>query len=363
VNALFAPRPWWNLIPDEAHATVIAGYGTFADTGSLGANDYATAARTPDGALVLAYLPTIRTVTVNMARLGSPANARWYDPSSGLYAAIGSGLPNSGTRTFTPPGPNGDGDGDWVLVLEATSVPPDVQPPSVPTGLVATGVTDAQATLSWTASTDDVAVAAYLVYRDGAPVESTRTLSVTDTGLAPSTSYSYTVAALDYENHLSGQSTPLVVTTAGPRPTFVQQAYATPQSPQAQVSATYAAAQAAGDTNILAIGWNDTTASILSVVDSAGNAYQPAVGTFRGSGLSQAIYVASNVAAVPAGANEVTVTFDQAAVFVDLRITEYSRVRHASPSDGGTSASGSGTNANTGPFAVPAASELLFARG
>ena len=78
----------------------------------------------------------------------------------------------------------------------------------------------------------------------------------------------------------------------------MQQSYATPQSPQSVVSATYADAQAAGDTNIVAIGWNDTTrrASPRST-DSAGNVYQPAVATFRGNGLSQAIYYAANIAA------------------------------------------------------------------
>ena len=34
-------------------------------------------------------------------------------------AVAGSPLPNTGSHMFTPPGPNGDGDGDWVLVLEA----------------------------------------------------------------------------------------------------------------------------------------------------------------------------------------------------------------------------------------------------
>src|SRR5258706_9769586 len=160
VNALFAPRPWWNLIPDQSHTVVIAGYGTFADSGSLGGNDYLTAARTPDGALILAYMPTIRTITVDMSSLGSQANASWHDPSDGSRHPIGNSLPNSGTRTFAPPGNNSDGDGDWVLMLEATSVPPDVQAPSVPTGLFATGVTDTQVTLSWTASTDNVGVAA-----------------------------------------------------------------------------------------------------------------------------------------------------------------------------------------------------------
>ncbi len=363
VNALFAPRPWWNLIPDQSHTVVIAGYGTFADSGSLGGNDYLTAARTPDGALILAYMPTIRTITVDMSSLGSQANASWHDPSDGSRHPIGNSLPNSGTRTFAPPGNNSDGDSDWVLVLEATSVPPDVQAPSVPTGLFATGVTDTQVTLSWTASTDNVGVAACLVYRDGALVRTTRSTSVTDTGLSASTAYSYTVAALDYANNASVPSAPLLVTTAGPSPAFVQQSYATPQSPQSQVHATYSEAQTAGDTNILAIGWNDVTASIASVVDSGGNVYQPALATYRGSGMSQAVYYSSNIAAAPAGSNQVTVTFNQAAVFVDLRITEYARVRHANPFDGGVSANGNGSNASTSPLAVPAASELLFAAG
>lgn len=363
VNALFGPRPWFNLIPDQNHTVVIAGYGTFSDSGSLGANDYLTAARTPDGALVMAYMPTLRTITVEMSRLGSQADASWYDPSNGTYHTIGSSLPNSGTLQFAPPGVNGDGDGDWVLVLNATAVPPDVQDPSVPTGLAASAIGDAQATLSWTASSDNVAVAAYLVYRNGALVQSTRSLSVTDAGLSPSTSYSYTVAAVDYANNLSQQSAPLVVVTAPPSPSFVQQAYATPQTPQSVVAATYALAQSTGDTNIVAIGWNDVTASISSVVDSAGNVYQQALATYRGSGMSQAIYFAPNIAAAPAGSNQVSVTFNQPAVYVDLRVTEYARVRHVNPFDGGTSASGNSVNASTGSVSAPAASELLFAAG
>src|SRR5262249_35885824 len=43
---------------------------------------------------------------------------------------------------------------------------------------------------------------------------------------------------------------------------FVQVSAATPQSNQSQVSVTYLNAQAAGDTNILAIGWNDATSNI-----------------------------------------------------------------------------------------------------
>ena len=134
VHALFGPRAWHRLVPDQKHTVVNAGYGTFDAAPTEGnlkvmTSDYVTAARTPDGALVMAYLPSRRTVNVNMAQLGGPATARWYDPSRGVYTAIkGSPLPNSGNRAFTPPGNNGDGDGDWVLVLETTPPKEDRRP-------------------------------------------------------------------------------------------------------------------------------------------------------------------------------------------------------------------------------------------
>ena len=84
-------------------------------------------------------------------------------------------------------------------------------------------------------------------------------------------------------------------------------------------SVPYTSAQVAGDTNILVIGWNNATSNITSVTDSAGNVYQLAVPTARGSGISQAIYYAKNIKAAAAGANTVTVTFNTATPYVDLR--------------------------------------------
>jgi hypothetical protein len=112
-------------VPDQKHTVVIGGCGTFDATTTeanryVMSSDYVTAGRTPDGSLVMAYLPTLRTVTVDLTKLRGPVTARWYDPSRGVYTAIeGSPLPNTGTRTLTPPGKSGDGDGDWVLGLEA----------------------------------------------------------------------------------------------------------------------------------------------------------------------------------------------------------------------------------------------------
>jgi hypothetical protein len=119
--ALFGPRAWYALVPDTTHTLLTAGFGTYSDTGSVSDNDYATAARTSDGSLAIVYAPTVRSLTVNMARLSAPAVTRWYDPSNGTFVSIpGSPFANSGSRNFTPPGNNAAGDGDWVLILETS---------------------------------------------------------------------------------------------------------------------------------------------------------------------------------------------------------------------------------------------------
>ena len=102
------------------------------------------------------------------------------------------------------------------------------------------------------------------------------------------------------------------VATAPAPLAFVQANSATPQTNQTQVSVAYTSAQVAGDTNILVIGWNNATSNITSVTDTAGNIYQLAVPTVRGSGISQAIYYAKNIKSAAAGTNTVTVTFNTA---------------------------------------------------
>jgi hypothetical protein len=143
-------------------------------------------------------------------------------------------------------------------------------------------------------------------------------------------------------------------------PVFVQQNYATPQSPATQVAVAYPKVQTAGNANLLAIGWNDATASISAVSDSAGNPYQIAVPTCRGNGLSQAIYYS---AGIKAGSNAVTVTFNQAAASVDLRVTEYSGLAQANSLGGGGSGTGTGTSAASGAVTTTTANQLLFGAG
>jgi len=79
-----------------------------------------------------------------------------------------------------------------VLVTE-----PDLEPPSVPQNLTATPWSGSQIDLAWSPSTDDVALAGYVVYRDGVPAGTTAETSFSDIGLEPLTVYQYAVSAID----------------------------------------------------------------------------------------------------------------------------------------------------------------------
>jgi N-acetylglucosamine-6-sulfatase len=95
------------------------------------------------------------------------------------------------------------------------TTPPDTEAPTTPTGLMATAVEATHVDLSWTASTDDVAVTGYTIYRDGAPIGLVDglTTSYVDSSVSPGTTYTYTVDAFDAAGNRSTQSDPVVVTT------------------------------------------------------------------------------------------------------------------------------------------------------
>ena len=89
----------------------------------------------------------------------------------------------------------------------------DTTPPSIPTGLSASAASLSQINLSWTASTDDVGVAGYGVFRNGLQVGTTSATAYSDTGLAAGTSYTYAVDAFDSAGNLSAQSSSISATT------------------------------------------------------------------------------------------------------------------------------------------------------
>ena len=99
----------------------------------------------------------------------------------------------------------------------AVSVGNDATAPTAPTNLAAAAVSSSRVDLNWTAATDNVGVAGYRVTRNGSVIGTTTAATYSDTGLAPQTTYSYSVAAFDAAGNVSAGSTPASATTpAGP---------------------------------------------------------------------------------------------------------------------------------------------------
>jgi hypothetical protein len=130
------------------------------------------------------------------------------------------------------------------------------------------------------------------------------------------------------------------------------------------VTEAYPLAQLAGDLNIVVVGWNDVSASVKSVTDSAGNIYALAIGPTRGTRgpakLSQSIYYARNIVG---GANTVTVTFTKPALYADVRIAEYQGLNLQNPLDVAVGKTGTSTSASSGAKTTTAPNELIFGAG
>ncbi|WP_158250378.1 endonuclease [Aquimarina sp. I32.4] len=89
----------------------------------------------------------------------------------------------------------------------------DTQAPSIPVGVIATNITDDSVKLSWNASTDNVGVVGYDVYRNGTFFSTVTTTNYTVLRLTPDTNYSFFIKAKDQASNISAASSIITVTT------------------------------------------------------------------------------------------------------------------------------------------------------
>lgn len=278
------------------------------------------------------------------------------------FTATGLGV---GTYTFTARATDNRG---GVATSPAVSVTvtqsTDVTPPSVPTNVTASGLSGSTIQLSWTASTDNVAIQGYNVYRNGVQVGMTPLASFTDSGLTPQTAYGYRVSALDTAGNQSALSaTTTGMTATGSPIAFVQSSSMASDGGGSSASVNFASGNTAGNTIILAVSWGDSDATGLSATDSAGNTYQVATRAFdsvQNQGL--AILYASNVKA--SANNTVTVSFGGSKSYHRLAIHEYKGLALTSPLDVTAKNIAQGTSAVNGITSTDAVTthggELIF---
>src|SRR5256886_1164740 len=165
---------------------------------------------------VNASVSIVGSLTVSQVQFFRDGNFIGSDSSAPYSVSWNTTSTNNGSHTLTAVATDILGvrcTADPATVAVSNGPPPDTTPPSVPTGLRATAVSSSQINLSWAASADNVGVSGYRVYRGGTQIATTSATSFTDTGLSPSTTYSYAVAAFDAAGNLSAQSSPASATT------------------------------------------------------------------------------------------------------------------------------------------------------
>jgi chitodextrinase len=143
---------------------------------------------------------------------GLSVEPEFVNPETGDFGLMaGSALIDAGVLL---PGINDDYVGDGPDIGAHEYIPDgDTTPPTVPTGLTAAAISSTQINLSWTASTDNVGVTGYRIYRNGGQITTTSGTSYQDAGRSPSTTYTYRVAAYDAAGNLSAQSSQASATT------------------------------------------------------------------------------------------------------------------------------------------------------
>jgi endoglucanase len=174
----------------------------------------------------------------------------------------------------------------------------DTTPPTTPTDLRVTGTTSTTVSLAWSASTDDVSVTGYQVFRGTTLAGTSTSTTFTDTGRAPSTTYTYTVVAQDASGKQSTASAPVNATT-----TAATQDYSVAASPGA-LTIVRGASGSVSVAITRTSGFNGSVALIASGLPSGVTAsFSPASTT---GNTATATFTASSTAAT--GTADVTIT-------------------------------------------------------
>ena len=148
------------------------------------------------------YVGTTKIGTSTTAVGPNTYECPWINIPAGFYTLKVKAWDNSGAMGVSP--------SVWVTV-NATS---DTIKPSVPGNFRAVAVSYSQIDLSWDASTDNVGVLRYFIYRNGKLVQInwwSRTFS--DKNLLASTKYTYQIKAQDTSYNSSTLSNPIEATT------------------------------------------------------------------------------------------------------------------------------------------------------
>ncbi len=147
---------------------------------------------------------SVGTSTVDFP--GTGAWATWAELTVPLTLGEGTHLIRL-TSTTANGGPNVD------RIRAGAGGPPDTTPPTTPSATACSNITSTSLTLSWAPASDNIGVAGYRVFQNGALRTTTPTNSANLTGLSPATTYTLAVEAFDAAGNVSPRSAPVACTT------------------------------------------------------------------------------------------------------------------------------------------------------
>jgi fibronectin type 3 domain-containing protein len=201
---------------------------------------------------------------------------------------------------------------------------PDTIPPATPSAPTLSTSSSTGATITWIPTTDNVGVAGYNIYRNGAVVSQSATPNFIDTGLTPGATYTYALSAFDAQGNISPQSGTLTITLIDLSPPTVPAGLAVAAVTQNSVSLTWSASTGGGGVGgyRLLKGTSPSTLAIVQAtvpgtgyVDSnvsPATTYYYAVESYNLSGISSAPSAATSAATLalppPAGLMATAVT-------------------------------------------------------
>lgn len=171
--------------------------------GDISSSGYALAG----GNKVLVYLPLGGSVSVNLAKYPGAIAVEWFNPRTGVYTP-GKSITGGRICSFTAPFT-----GDAVLLLHSSETLTDADPPSIPTGLTTSSVSQKLVCLTWSPATDNVGVTGYYIFRNNVPLGKTEYNMYQDSTLVAGETYRYSVSAFDAAGNESAQSSTVLVAT------------------------------------------------------------------------------------------------------------------------------------------------------
>ena len=232
----------------------------------------------------------------------------------------------------------------------------DTTPPTTPTGVTATPVSSSEINLSWTASTDNVGVYGYDIFRNGVKVGTSQLPSYQDSGLAPSTMYSYSVSAYDPTGNVSNPSLPINATTQPIQPVNLVQHGAIDCGTATTCALHLANNTAPGDMIVVALRVGHALGAV-TITDTNGNTFVQAATKANPNDVHQLyLYYAQNIVG---GADTITVKVTATNPTVRMTALEYSGAAPSSPLDQTASAVGTGTAVSSGNVTTTAPVELI----